>query len=655
MCGIAGIFNLNKKPINQEEALPFLNALSDRGPDGYGASFLEEGSIFLGHRRLSILELSDLGKQPMKFNEHLHITFNGEIYNFIELRKELEVKGYVFKTQSDTEVLLAAYHAWGLNMLQKLNGMFVFALYDEKTKKLLLARDRFGVKPLHYLFDGKRLAFASETFAFRFLNGFKREFNSAHLSIAIHDPEFLEGTGHTIFKNLYQLLPGHYMEVGVDSRAIEQKRWWVTANNLVQVPQTYEDQVEQFKEIFTDACRIRLRSDVPVASALSGGLDSSSIYCIIHKLLNEQTLTRTHASKQKAFIAWYPGTPNDERQYAEEVLKYTQGDGVYLETDHSDLVNELTRTTYRFDAIGGTPVMCASDVYKFMYQSGYKVSMDGHGADEMLYGYKQMIMDAYQTAIINGDKSGEKESFNTYCGLFFDNEKEYAKNYLLNYGNMYRSSGLKGAVKKLIGFQSGSKAGNLYQNFNGKELGDAWLLDRKANLLPTLSQDHYKGFVDGDASQRTYNMFHYTSLPANLRDFDRASMQYSVEIRSPFMDWRLVSYVFSLPVSSKIGDGFTKRILRDAMRGQMPESIRTRKLKIGLSAPLPSWFNGTLKPFIRDLVNSSEFQSQPYWNGKEIAALVRERESTGWNDFFECSRVWKYINAYLLMTNKSTS
>lgn len=651
MCGIAGIWNLNRNQIGEETAANFLNSMKDRGPDGAGLTFLEENSLFLGHRRLSILELSDLGKQPMRFAEHLYITFNGEIYNFIEIRQQLIAKKYSFKTDSDTEVLLAAYHAWGKEMLSRLNGMFVFCIYNAHDKKMLLARDRFGVKPLHYTFNGGCFAFASETFAFRYLDGFKRVVNAQHLAISIDNPEHLEGTGHTIYHDVFQLLPGHLIELDINTKRVNQQQWWATSMNLVDVPKTYEGQVERFKELFNDACRIRLRSDVPVASALSGGLDSSAIYCTINELLSKGQVDRLGQKVQKAFVAWYPNTPNDERAFAEEVLKFTNTEAVFIETAYSDLVNELTKTTVRFDAISGTPIMCATDVYKAMAANGYKVSMDGHGADEMLYGYKQMVMDAYETAVRNGDKQSQMDLLDIYTGLFFDDKKAYASSYLSNYGNNFRSSFLKSRIKKILTpFTGKSLVRNEYEAWKTKQLTSPWLMNRIYDLMPSLSLKHYAGHLDGDAEAHTYNMFHYTSLPANLRDFDRASMQSSIEIRSPFMDYRLVSFVFSLPLKSKLGGGYTKRILRDALVNQMPESIRTRKLKIGLSAPLVHWFNGSLKEYLADTVNSGSFQSQSYWNGKELATYVNNMSKEGWSDFMDCAAIWKYINAHMILS-----
>ncbi len=652
MCGIAGIWRFNSSLV-MNELRRFTDSLKDRGPDGAGYELLNDGRLGFGHRRLSILDLSPAGRQPMSYgNERYWITFNGEIYNFLEIRRQLQGVGFDFRTESDTEVLLAAYHNWGKNCLLKFNGMFAFAIWDTERKSLFIARDRFGVKPLHYVYKKDELfAFASETYAFRFLYDLDRKIDEQKLSIALEQPDLLEGSGHTIFQGIFQLLPGHYIEFSKNTSRITQVKWWETLNHRVSVPVKYEEQVEQFGELFEDACRIRLRSDAPFASALSGGLDSSAIYCTINKILQEESLgSRISSKEQKAFVAYFPDTPNDEKKYAEEVIRYTTGSGLFIEPEYKNLINDLVITTKRFDAIAGTPILCATGVYKAMYESGYRVSLDGHGADEMLYGYKQMVFNAYQTAILNGNTAYGVDMLNTYANLFFDELQTSAKISLSDYGKSITPSLKRKLVQKFMPGQMARRdSKNAYKDFKTRRFSDSWLVSNEEMALEALSDLHFQNYVTGNDSQDTYNLFHYTSLPINLRDFDRASMQNGIEIRSPFMDWRLVAFVFSLPTASKVGDGFTKRILRDSMTGKMPESIRTRKLKIGLSAPLPQWFNSHLKEFITDIVASHHFQNNSIWDGTAIKKLVEHRNGSGWQDFNECAKVWKYLSADLLI------
>ena len=271
----------------------------------------------------------------------LTVVFNGEIFNFVELRDELKLKGYVFQSDSDTEVLLAAYHAWGKACLNRFNGFWAFALWDERTSELWIARDRFGIKPLYvYHEQGRRLVFGSETIQFKHLQGFQREADAACVSVAIQNPWMLEGTGKTIYSGIQQVRPGHYLSVGANA-TIAETRWWDTSANLTAIPENYNQQVTRFRELFEDAVRLRLRSDVSIGSALSGGLDSSAVYSTIHHLMNgKEDAYRLPADWQRAFVAVFPGTEQDEQEYAQKVLQHTKGTGVFF--DMMDTPHGLT-------------------------------------------------------------------------------------------------------------------------------------------------------------------------------------------------------------------------------------------------------------------------------------------------------------------------
>lgn len=265
MCGITGFWNLDGRPVNREELIRFTSQLAHRGPDGWDVYADESASLGLGHRRLAIIDLNT-GDQPMSYlNGRYWIVFNGEIYNFVELKKELESLGYVFKTDSDTEVILAAYDKWGEDFQFKLNGMWACAIWDSRERKLFLSRDRFGVKPMIYLFDGRRFAFASEMKAFLALDNFRAEYNPTVLANSLEDATHVEGAEDCLFQGLKRLLGGHCLTLDADGR-MNIRRWWNTLDHLPNVPQRYEDQVAQYRELFLDACRIRMRSDVAIGT-----------------------------------------------------------------------------------------------------------------------------------------------------------------------------------------------------------------------------------------------------------------------------------------------------------------------------------------------------------------------------------------------------
>ncbi len=644
MCGIAGIWNIDGETLGLNTLKLFTDSIAHRGPDGSGYELLCNNTLGFGHRRLSILDLSEAGKQPMRnAAKDLIISFNGEIYNFIEIKKELSDAGEKFYTETDTEVILSAYKRWGKDCLQKFNGMFAIAIWDENNKELFLARDRFGVKPLYYLYlPGKKLAFASETVAYKHLDEYIREVNPQLLNIALTNPDIIEGSDKTIFRNIYQLLPGHFLTLKLNDEP-KVKCWWRTSDNIVKVSSSYSEQVEEFRSLFESACKLRMRSDVTIASALSGGLDSSSVYCTLHKLKNSNsTIERLPKDWQKAFVATFPGTSVDEKKYAEQVVKYVNGEAKYLVPDYKNLVSDIVTATKLFDGIIKTPITSISDVYKAMRANGVTVSMDGHGVDEMMFGYNSYVLEAFYDAIKKKQFNKADEFAKIVNGLSPQYKYEDLKNTIKQFD--------KSIVERGISFlksRAGASSAVAKKTSRSNEI--SWLNESDVNIYNSITSNFNIPEHLSSPEKMMYEDFHYKSLPINLRDFDRASMQHGIEIRMPFMDYRLVSYVFSLPPESKLGGGFTKRILRDAMKGHMPEEIRTRTLKIGIGAPMVEWFNNELKSFIIDEMSSQKFVESPYWNGKEIKASVDRAYAAKSLDKNFCNKTWTFLNANLIL------
>ncbi len=588
MCGISGIFSTSKIERSTLEA--FNRSLAHRGPDGEGYAFFENETVALAQRRLSILDLSEGGKQPMfSHNQRYCISYNGEVFNFIELRRELEVLGLKFNSDSDTEIILAAYEQWGIDAFHKFNGMWAIALWDNLEKKLLLIRDRFGIKPLYYAYlPGKLVAFASETNAFKQLEPlFSREIDEEKLSIALTDAYALCGKGHSIFKNIFQILPGHWAIVDAKLK-VEQKRWFHIDEHTSNFDLTYEEQVKKFKDLFFDACALRLRSDVKVATALSGGLDSSSVYCTLGKLEEQLSHSeRVPKDWQQAVVGIFPNTDQDEKEYADEVLHFLKKKAIYVDVVESDFLPELIKTTQHFDDITETPFLSLTGIYRGMKEAGITVSLDGHGADEMLYGYRNQVFDLFEHAKWNGTRAEAERYLDVLKGLYGD-EKESAQ-----------SKRFKSDLQAAFDIRN-SLSYKLKKNVK-TVLGQGKSKNSPAFQLDELSDRPYDFSNKPYNEQLLYNHFFIGTLPTLLRNFDKAAMYSSIEIRMPFMDWRLVCFLFSLPVESKIGKGFTKLILRDAMNGVLPEKIKNRKLKIGLAAPKKEWEKRTdLSAFMKD-------------------------------------------------------
>lgn len=552
MCGIVGIFD-NRNLIDQTELDQLTDSLTHRGPDGRGTWI--NHYIGLGHRRLAILDITDAGRNPMAYThpsgKKYWITYNGEIYNFLELRQELTALGHRFKTQTDTEVVVAAYSEWGDQSLLRFNGMWAFAVYDTSEKNIFLARDRFGVKPLYYLNTGSRFIFASEIKAFLAVKGFTPEFNNDLFPLIIQNSYAYEGsTDKTLMRGLRRLPAGHCINLNSVGRH-QVKQWWDTREHILSVPQKYSQQVDEFRDLFLDAVRIRMRSDVPVGTCLSGGVDSSAVASAMtwHHQQGKNELKRCSEDWQQAFIAVFPGTALDEKEYADEVVGHLDAQPRYWVFNDREALGHILDSVWSMEEVYGAiavPIWCT---YRLLKQFKVTVSLDGHGADELLGGYTWYL---------------------------------------------------------------------------------DWTMDKFNSNL--------------------YRDFHQTLLPSILRNYDRCSMAHGVEVRMPLMDWRVVAYSFGLPAQSKIGGGFTKRILRDAMIGIMPDKNRNRRSKIGFNSPMIEWYNNGLSRFLIKATDHPIFSNNTSPQSLRLREVVLQKTRTRtWNnsDWGLSLQVWTFLNMIL--------
>ncbi|UFS72430.1 asparagine synthase (glutamine-hydrolyzing) [Geomonas sp. RF6] len=552
MCGIAGIYSF-RGTVERRDIDALTDALAHRGPDGRGIHL--EPQLALGHRRLAILDPREVGACPMRYRtpdgRELFITFNGEVYNFLEIRAELEAQGYRFATETDTEVIVAAYARWGEECLTRFNGMWAFAVWESARKTLFLARDRFSVKPLYYAVHDNALIFASEMKAFSALPGFPAQLDVNVVPDLLANSYALEGTREeTLMAGVKRLLGGHCLTVNGDGSAT-MRRWWDSSAHLPQVAATYREQVEEFRELFFDALRIRMRSDVPLGTCLSGGIDSSAVASGMAWLKGNDaaSLKRCPEDWQRSFIATFPGTMLDERQYADEVVGHTGAVPRYWVFDPEEAVSHVVDSVWAMEEVYGglaVPVWC---IYRELRRDGVYVSLDGHGGDELLGGY-------------------------------------------------------------------------------------TWYLDWPMERV----------------NENLYNDVHYTLLPAILRNYDRCSMAHGIEVRMPLLDWRLVTYALALPPSAKMGGGYTKRVLRDALEGIMPDRVRQRQSKIGFNSPMIEWFNGGMAPLIDKVTSHKLWLDSPFWEGRAMREhIMAKTRARGWSraDWGESLRVWTLMNLVL--------
>jgi asparagine synthase (glutamine-hydrolysing) len=622
MCGILGILPADKEGHFRKA----LDTLSHRGPDDSGV-WSSGRDITLGHRRLSILDLSPDGRQPMSYaNGRYAIVFNGEIYNFLELRNELMQKGCSFKSQSDTEVILAAYCEWGKDCLLKFNGMWAFAIWDAGEKTLFLSRDRFGVKPLFYALIGRKFVFASEMKAiFPYLNEVKP---SSEIQWLIQNMWNYETTDKCLVEGIKRFPAGHYGIYRDGSLALG--RYWDTLNYVADAPVKYEDQVEHFRELFIDACKIRMRSDVPIGTALSGGLDSSAtISTMAHIAKQYHGGDRISGDWQHAFVATFPGTPLDESYYARKVVDHIGIKATYLEVDPLRHWDRIEDYTYLVEELCITSPVPMIETYGAMRKNGVYVTIDGHGADELLAGYGEHILTALHDCGLSLSK------FKSVTGAYRDLYADHGQ--FLKVGkNLHLQLYLEAIARKLIGmpYRYASNFVVLHLLRALRHPGYLLLVAKalagrmtgKRTAAPGQQQRHGR-YEDLDSfNKMLYVIFHETILPTLLRNYDRYSMINGVEIRMPFMDYRLVRYAFSLPWTSKTRDSYTKKIVRDAVATFMPHEVAYRKTKIGFNTPIVDWMKNQLKMYFLDEINSTAFRTcsliNPAKVKKEIETVI---------------------------------
>lgn len=628
MCGVVGYWSLASAELPAKAFEHFVDSVRHRGPDGRGVYVDQNAGLRLGHRRLAILDVSGAGLQPMSYADgRFWVAFNGEIYNFLELRSELEGLGCRFRTQTDTEVIAAAYAQWGDRCQARFNGMWAIALWDAARQELFLSRDRFGVKPLLYLHHGGRFAFASELKAFLALEGFECKFDGEVIRQALESPNSVEASERTILQGVWRLPAGHSMLVRRDGTAVK-SRWWNTLDHIEAPPASRSDRIERFLELFEEACRIRMRSDVPIGTALSGGLDSSSVICTMARLRAAGSAgERTAADWQRAFVATYPGTVQDEAEHAMEVIRHCGATPVLREVSADDVLRHLDEVLFQMEE-SFEPAVGPWLIYREFRRHGVVVSLDGHGGDELLGGYHHHPAFAEVSALFPRPS----------LSRFLDARRAHRN--MLGPGRARERWGLdrRTLVAAAQSYPPVRAAAGMLGSFAHARVGT------DGPSAPA-SSDELKHM--DPLTRRLYREFHHTTLPTILRNFDRCSMAHGIEVRAPLLDWRLVCYGFSLPATEKVGGGYTKRILRDAMRGVIPESIRTRTAKLGFSSPTEEWLGRGLSSILLDTARSRAFLEAPFWSGRTIAQELEKAARIG--DLAAAHRAWPYIQASRLM------
>lgn len=568
MCGIAGIVAADRQEISRDRLKKMTDILYHRGPDGEGHWINSDGRIGFGHRRLSIIDLSVAGKQPMHFAERYTITYNGEIYNYVELRDLCKANGYVFKTQTDTEVLMALYDWKGAACLVLLDGMFSFAIYDQKEKKVFAARDRFGEKPFYYYHEaGRCFVFASEMKAL-WAADVKREVNNAMLFNYLEFGYITNPNdkSETFFNGIRLLPQAHYILLNVDDLSLTLVKYWDIDHTIQDMAITEEKAKSTFLDLFYGSVRRRLRSDVPVGSSLSGGLDSSAVVCVIDDLNKGKSI------KQNTFSAVFPGFEHDESSYINAVLDRLNVKPYFTTPDAGVMLKELRNVFYYHEEPFISASMLAQyEVMKLAKKHNVTVLLDGQGADEILAGYHPF----YQYFFEDLKRTDNK--------LF----KQERKAYLTLHGNSSANPVPKADIKNYIKKISGPLKQPLKKVYN-------WYGHTKS---PKFNDDFYHTYkkkqITLDSPATTLNHALYNSMQWGMAQLmrygDRSSMAHSREVRLPFLNHDLVEFIFKLPPHLKIHNGWTKYIQRKTFEHIIPEVITWRRDKVGYEPPQRAW------------------------------------------------------------------
>jgi asparagine synthase (glutamine-hydrolysing) len=554
MCGIAGLVVKNSAHAAQgESTLAQMSAkLIHRGPDGDGLRWFANAAFGLAHRRLSIIDLSAAAAQPMQFKERYCLIFNGEIYNYLELKTELSALGATFQSNSDAEVLLQAYHFWGAECLQRFNGMWAFAIYDQQQNTLFCARDPYGVKPFYYLENSQHFGFASEIKALLEIPSYDATANTAAL-LTYFGLRKIETQSEGFFKGIYELQPGHTLSYDLTTQQKSIDKYYLNTPIETEKAQT------EFKAQLENAVALRLRADVPLGFCLSGGLDSSSLLHIAAKIKKSSNVTAL-ANGLHAFTA-ANDSPLDERKWAEQMIAHTNANWHVSELNSQQLIDALPQLIYHQDIpLLSTSTFAQSSVMKSAAEQNIKILIDGQGGDELFAGYQIF----YPTFF--------KELFWTGRWVLFLREWKHL-------GNSPSSKQyiIKEWLKDLIGLLP-AKA----QIAIAKKTNPSLAYLRQ---FPALKR---KRFDRLQAHLAYYCQAH--ELKSLLRWEDRCSMQYSIESRTPFADdAELLQTARSLHAKDLIHNGWSKFILRKALDKELPSSITWRRDKKGFSVPESDW------------------------------------------------------------------
>ena len=622
MCGIAGFISNN---LSEPEATIncMINSIKHRGPDGVRTILYKykNTDIGLGHSRLSIIDLSTNATQPMIY-KHFTVVFNGEIYNYKEIRDNLMSFGRTFDTNSDTEVLLQSIDQWGLNAVHKFEGMFSFALLDQLNYKFYLCRDRVGVKPLFYYHDKDIFLFSSEIKSFFQIPLYNKIINFSSLKIYFKKGYISGDT--TIYENTFKVKPGHYIEYSLDSNQKTEKNYW-NILNYYQAPKiqvSLIDAIENVENLLIKSCKYRMVSDVPVGIFLSGGYDSTTVTSVLQKHTNQQL---------KTFTIGFENSVYDESKFAKKIANY-------IETDHNEYIfsildlKKFIFTMYETidEPFADASILPTLLLSKFAKES-VTVALSSDGGDELFAGYSKYSYLLNYEIINKIPKNFRKFITNLIKDINPQEIPLLSKTYNFNtrYSkllNLINSSSLLDAYDSIGNVFTNDEIHSLFIDNNIDDLVLPELININNNLDKLLYLDFNSYLVDDV-----------------LVKVDRSTMAYGLEGREPLLDSKLIEYLSMLPSHYKINNGEKKYILKNICHKYVPKTLMDRK-KMGFGIPIVEWFNEDISIIIDTYLNESYIRKQNIFNFKFIDSIIKNYYTNNSNNTF---KIWTLISFQL--------
>jgi asparagine synthase (glutamine-hydrolysing) len=562
MCGIFCIISKNSTPVNLDQGLVGLSSIVHRGPDNAGHFF--DKKCFLGLNRLSIFDLSSSAHQPFSY-ENWTIVFNGAIFNYEEMRSELKGLGYRFTTDSDTEVLLKSYIQWGEQFENKLNGMWAFVIYNHKSQDFYISRDRYGIKPLYYTHTSAYILISSEIKAFYNIENWQPELKDDDLFIEANSPEQL-------IRNINQIQSGHYYRI-VGNGSVKEKKYYHFNPFSKELTITEEEASDKFLTILKDSIRLRTKGDVPFGLALSGGMDSGSIACLL-------------SNKSTAISAVFDEKNANELKYIQDTLKISGHDSVFVKPDAKDLLDQLKKITISQELpFGSLSLLAQNEVFRQANLSGIKIMLSGQGADELLYGYDGFIKK--KLSILRSESLFKALNFGARS--FINNPSLY-----LQYLTKKTSKGQTGDTNTSLTIQS--------------------------------------------LKEYAWHTFTCNPLSSLLHYEDRNAMAHGVESRLPFLDHRLVEFCFSLSEDYHFDASNRKKLMKNAMKDILPQSLIKRKDKMAFNTPEAKWVNANereLKEAFNQFLNASKNKNRmPTYEKADIRFIIKAITLGFWLEIF---------------------